>query len=300
MTMMLISVCLAVALFAASTLLIVTTLGGQSQVEARLAEVTTFRPPQTKTGFREVLAYLTRPLVPFRRMLRKKGEEDLAYRLSLAGFRQPGDMDTFLNAKLLCPVLGVLVATFTGSGNILPFGLVLAAVGFFAPDLFLIRAIARRKRAIELSLPDAMDLLVMCMEAGLGIDQAMLRVAEDQEYSSPALSDELLIISREQRAGRPRVDAWRNMSERVNVDTIRQFSGMLTQTERLGTPIATSLSQFADTLRTRRMLEAEEQAAKTTIKLVFPLALFIFPAMFVVILGPAGMAIANAFDSMGR
>ena len=148
-------------------------------------------------------------------------------------------------------MLGVLLATFTGRDNMLPLGLVLAAVGFFAPDLFLIRAISRRKRAIALSLPDAMDLLVMCMEAGLGMDQAMLRVAKDLRPSAPDLCDELLIIAREQRAGRPRVDAWRAMADRVDLDVVRQFSSMLTQSERLGTPIATALGQFADTLRTK-------------------------------------------------
>ena len=143
--------------------------------------------------------------------------------------------------------MGVLLATFTGRDNMLPLGLVLAAAGFFAPDLFLIRAISPRKKAIALNLPDAMDLLVMCMEAGLGMDQAMLRVAKEMRHSAPELCDELLIISREQRAGRPRVDAWRGMADRVDLDIVRQFSSMLTQSERLGTPIATSLGQFADT-----------------------------------------------------
>ena len=299
MSVTLISICLAVALFAALALLMLAIVGEPSAVETRLAELSTTRPPVRRWDWRDVLSYITRPLVPFRKLLRKQGEEDLAYRLSLAGFRQAGDLDTFLNAKLLCPILGVLLATFAGRESVLPIALVLAALGYFAPDLYLIRAIARRKRAIELALPDAMDLLVMCMEAGLGIDQAILRVASDMERSARHLSDELLLLSREQRAGRPRVDAWRNLAERVNIDTIRQFAAMLTQSERLGTPIATSMGQFADSLRTRRLLEAEEQAAKTTIKLVFPLALFIFPAMFVVILGPAGLAIVNAFESLG-
>jgi len=300
MTVLLIAFCVAVGLFAALALLIVAIVGDYSSVETRLAEVAPLQPPRSEYGVRDLLSYLTRPLLPFRRMLRRKGEDELAYRLALAGYRETGDIETFLNAKMLCPVLGVLLATFTGRDNVLPVGLVLAAAGFFAPDLFLIRAIARRKRAIALSLPDAMDLLVMCMEAGLGMDQAMLRVAKDMRYSAPELCDELSIISREQRAGRTRVDAWRSMADRVDLDIVRQFSSMLTQSERLGTPIATSLGQFADTLRTKRLLEAEERAAKTTIKLVFPLVLFIFPAMFVVILGPAGIAIGDAFNNVAR
>ena len=106
------------------------------------------------------------------------------------------------------------------------------------------------------------------------------------------------MLSREQRAGKPRVEAWRSMADRVDLDSVRQFSSMLAQSERLGTPIARALGQFADDLRTKRLTEAEERAAKTTIKLIFPLVLFIFPAMFVVILGPAAIALGNVFDQM--
>jgi len=295
MTPLLIAICVAVVLFAGSALLILVIAGDQSGVEARLAEVTTYEAPPVEAGVQGLLSQLSRLMLPFRRLLGQKGDEELAYRLGVAGFRNPGDVETFLNAKLLCPIVGVLIATFAGRDNALPLGMVLAAAGYFAPDLYLIRATAKRKREIALSLPDALDLLVMCMEAGLGMDQAMLRVATENLKSAPALSQELLIISREQRAGRPRGDAWRSMAERVDLDTIRQFASMLTQSEKLGTPIATALGQFADALRTKRLLEAEEQAAKTTIKLVFPLVLFIFPSMFIVILGPVVIAFTEAF-----
>jgi tight adherence protein C len=130
----------------------------------------------------------------------------------------------------------------------------------------------------------------------LGIDQAVLRIATELESVFPELAEELLIISREQRAGKPRLEAWRSMADRVNIDTVRQFVAMLVQTERLGTPIAQALGLFADGLRTKRMLMAEERAAKTTVKLIFPLVFFIFPALFVVILGPAGITIMRAFE----
>jgi tight adherence protein C len=117
---------------------------------------------------------------------------------------------------------------------------------------------------------------------------------------SPDLSYELMILCREQRAGKPRVEAWRTMADRLDVDAIRQFSSMLTQSERLGTPIARALAQFADGLRTKRLMSAEERAAKTSVKLLFPLVLFIFPAMFVVILGPAGITLAHAFENGPR
>src|SRR5262249_43235312 len=138
------------------------------------------------------------------------------------------------------------------------------------------------------------------MEAGLGMDQAVIRVSKEMEVPSPALSEEMQILCREQRAGKPRVDAWRSMSERVDLDSVRQFSSMLAQSERLGTPIARALAQFAETLRTKRIFDAEERAAKTTVKLIFPLVCFIFPAMFVVILGPAGIALADMFSQMGH
>jgi tight adherence protein C len=269
--------------------------GGQRALVARLADVGRPSIAEEPLGFKDFLALLLKPLEPLRRLLGQKGAEDLAHRLSLAGYRDPGDVDTFLNAKLLCPVVGVLLGTFVGGENWLLAVLALAVLGFFAPDLFLHYAKSRRKARIALDLPNAMDLLVMCMEAGLGLDQAMLRVSDELAKSAPALSEELSMVSREQRAGRPRVEAWRNMSDRVDLDTLRQFVGMLTQSERLGTPIARTMSQFADSLRVKRLMQAEEQAAKTPVKLVFPLVLFIFPAIWVVILGPAGFAIAEAF-----
>jgi len=223
-----------------------------------------------------------------------KGDEGLSFQLGLAGYREQGHLDTFLNAKLLGPAVGLLLATFAGRENLLVTSLVLGAAGFFAPDLFLIRRIKHRKQAIARSLPDAMDLLVICMEAGLGIDQAALRVANDLTTVSPDLCDELQIIAREQRAGKPRADAWQAMADRLDINIIDQFAGMLAQSERLGTPIAQSLGQFADNLRTKRLLEAEERAAKLSVKMIPPMVVFIFPAMFVVILGPSIIALQNA------
>jgi tight adherence protein C len=246
----------------------------------------------------DMLALVTRPLAPFRDWLRSNDEE-LSFRLSVAGYRKPEDADTFLSVKLLAPIVGVMLATFGGMQNFLIYAIFFAVAGFFVPDLWLFYAIAKRKEKIGKALPDALDLLVICMEAGLGIDQAVIRIASEIELIHPALSEELIIIGREQRAGKPRLDAWRSMADRVDLDTIRQFVAMLVQTERLGTPIARALSTFADGLRTKRMMLAEEQAAKTTIKLIFPLAIFIFPALFVVVLGPAILTMMKMFESFG-
>jgi len=169
----------------------------------------------------------------------------------------------------------------------------LSAVGFLAPDLWLTTAIARRRERVRLSLPDALDLLVICMEAGLGLDQAMIRVGRELAISNPDLSDEFLLINLEQRAGKPRLEAWRNMAERTDLEVVRSFVSMLVQTERFGTPISKSLSTFADGLRLKRRQRAEELAAKTTIKMIFPLALFIFPSMFIVLLAPAIISISR-------
>lgn len=303
MSALLLAVFAAVALFAASALVIFLIAGERSPTEARLVEVGALPGDGDAVPFRyrlgDLLSLVATPLAPLRDWLRSNDEE-LAYRLGVAGYRRPEDVETYLSCKLLAPVVGVLLATFAGAQNILTYGLILAAAGYFAPDIFLWRAIGKRKTKLGLALPDAMDLLVICMEAGLGLDQAVLRVAEEIEQVSPELSEELLIIGREQRAGKPRVEAWRSMANRVDLDPVRQFVGLLVQTEKLGTPIARALAQFADSLRIKRMLTAEENAAKTTIKLVFPLVFFIFPAIFVVLLGPAAVTLMQGLGQTAK
>ena len=306
MELIVIAVLLSLALFAAFSLIIFMVVGDRSAAESRLAalrptsdfgeaaDVSTFRQFRPQ----DALEMITRPLAPFRDWLRSRDDE-LSYRLGLAGFRNPSDADTFLSCKLLGPIVGILLATFFGGDNFLIAALLLGVLGFFAPDIFLFRAIARRKSKIGLALPDALDLLVICMEAGLGIDQATLRIAKEFEPVYPELSEELSITGYEQRAGKPRLEAWRAMSDRVDLDTVRQFVAMLVQTERLGTPIAKALGIFADNLRTKRMMEAEERAAKTTIKLIFPLAIFIFPALFIVLLGPGILSVLKAIENSG-
>jgi tight adherence protein C len=304
MGMVIIPVLLGLAVFAALALAIIMIVGERTTAESRLAalrSVSEFGEAEDVPAFRrfspqDALELLTRPLSPFRNWLRSRDDE-LAYRLSLAGFRNPGDPDTFLSCKLLGPVVGILLATFAGSDNFLYTAMILGVLGFFGPDIFLFRAIGRRKAKIAIALPDALDLLVICMEAGLGIDQATLRIAKEIEPVYPELSEELFITSYEQRAGKPRLDAWRSMSDRIDLDTVRQFVAMLVQTERLGTPIAKALGIFADTLRVKRMMLAEERAAKTTVKLIFPLAIFIFPALFIVLLGPGILSALQAIEN---
>jgi tight adherence protein C len=304
MTALLIAIFAAVALFAASALILLIATGERSPTQIRLAELSALssRHPEAaaiRDRVEGIIATITAPLAPFRDWVRSN-DEQLGFRLALAGFRKPQDAETFLSIKIMAPLVGILIATFASPQNILLFALVLGAVAFFAPDMLLFYLIGKRKTKLAQALPDVLDLLVICMEAGLGIDQAVLKIADEIQPVYPELSEELLIISREQRAGRPRIEAWRSMADRVDLDTIRQFVAMLVQTERLGTPIARALGAFADNLRTKRMLLAEENAAKTTIKLIFPLVLFIFPTLFVVLLGPAAIAIMQGLEQAGK
>jgi tight adherence protein C len=172
-------------------------------------------------------------------------------------------------------------------------------VGWVVPSFFLSIKVSRRQRAIQKALPDALDLLVICVEAGLGLNQALIRVAAEMRHVDELLTDEIVQANLELRAGTPRDQALIAMADRTGVADVRSLVTMLIQTERFGTSIARSLRVHADTMRTKRRQRAEEAAAKTTIKLVFPLAICIFPALFVVILGPALITIFNTLSGIG-
>src|SRR5439155_14718102 len=187
---------------------------------------------------------------------------------------KPEHIEIYTALKMLLPVFAIAAGSFFS--NMLTAIVVGSLAGFFGPDLILSNLVSRRQDSIRRALPDALDLLVICMEAGLGIDQAMVRVGEEIRLTSPALAEEFQIINREQRAGKVRLDAWRSMAGRVDIDYVRQFVTMLMQTERFGTPIANALGQFADSLRLRRTQPAEEQAAKTGAKRLFPLVLLVY------------------------
>ena len=174
-----------------------------------------------------------------------------------------------------------------------------ATIGWFVPGFLLSRRIAVRQKEIQKALPDAIDLLVICVEAGLALNQAFQRVATEIRHASELLSTEISQMNLEIRAGTPRDRALMGLGERTGVQDLRSLATMLVQTERFGTSIADSLRIHADTMRTKRQQRAEEAAAKTTIKMVFPLALCIFPAMFVVILGPAMIRIIQGFSMLG-
>lgn len=172
-----------------------------------------------------------------------------------------------------------------------------AVLGYVIPPVYVNMRRKARQKEMQRALPDALDLLVVCVEAGLALNQAIVRVSEETERLSPVLAEQLALVNLEIRAGTARDEALRNLGERTGLDDIKSLVAMLVQTDRFGTSIAQALRVQADTLRTKRRQRAEEAAAKTTIKLVFPLVLFIFPAMFVVILGPALIQILETLQN---
>lgn len=219
-------------------------------------------------------------------------------RLIRAGYRKDSTVKIFYGAKVLVPLTLCLLALVTGLAHSNAFFVYAVAlgVGFLAPDFWLGRQITRRQAQIRRGLPDALDLLVVCIEAGLSLDQASARTSEELRLGQPAVSDELSIVVLEQRAGRPRADAWKHFAERTDVDSVRNLASILVQSEKFGTSVAKTLRVHSDTLRTKRRQKVEEQAAKTTIKLVFPLVFFIFPSLFLVTLGPAVIIMSESFQ----
>lgn len=240
--------------------------------------------------------FLAKPFTIVRSLVISEPDPKLVRRLMLAGYRKPAHADIFLGSRLAIPsLLGLLVALFVSDNAVMYFILAIG-IGFFIPDFWLNWKVKRRRERIKLSLPDGLDFLAICLEAGLGLDQAIVRLGQELRISHPALAEELLQINFEQRAGVSRIAAWKTFSDRVDLESVRSFVAMLIQTDRFGTPISKSLGSFSDALRTQRRQLAEEMAAKTTIKLLFPLAIFIAPAMGIVLLGPAMISLAKHFQ----
>jgi tight adherence protein C len=204
-----------------------------------------------------------------------------------AGYRESRHMTMYLGARVFMALVGFGVIILT-SGLNSPLLLVgLTGLGFFIPRFLLKRKIRARQMRIRLGLADALDLTVICVEAGLALDQAVMRVGEDLKHAHPDLSNEFYLCNLEMRAGKPRAEALRNLVSRTGVDDIKSLVATLVQTDRFGTSVAQALRVHSDSLRTERRQRAEEQAAKTTIKMVPPLVVFVLPSIIVVTLGPA-------------
>jgi tight adherence protein C len=255
--------------------------------------------PKKKSQMTRVLAKaapaLSRPLQP------KSGKDigKLKARLVQAGFRHESHPSIFLGFKLAGLVIGLVVGGGTvlltsgiSQGSLMKAG-ALGGLFFYLPDIVMWFIAKKREDAIFLGLPDALDLLVVCVEAGLGLDQAMRKVAEEMKRSSRIVSEEFSLCNFQLQMGRPRNDVLHELGARSGVEDLRALAAILIQADKFGSSIAQALRVQSDAMRTRRRQLAEEKAAKTAVKLIFPLVIFIFPAIFVVLVGPAAITIVN-------
>jgi tight adherence protein C len=261
-------------------------------LEQRLMEVAgsrraAIKVPTPKTSFTDVMTKLGSfaPQSPA-----EMGK--LKRRLVCAGYRQTYAVSVFIGIRVGVGAVCFLIAVTPLVGRpSLPLALSVAALGYVLPGMVLARLAKRRQHRIRLQLPDALDLLVVSVEAGLGLDQALQRVGDEIAFAHPDLSEELRLINLELRAGTAREDALKNLADRTEVDDLASLVAMLIQTDKFGTSVAQALRVHSDTLRTKRRQRAEEAAAKTGVKMVFPLVCCIFPAIWVVTIGPAAIKI---------
>jgi len=257
------------------------------------------RDSVAKKMVRKVAPIATKPVMP------KNAEEltRLNLKLSNAGFRGENTSNLFLASKTTLAILLTVVAllyTWGSGGNLqhmATWTICLAAVGFMAPNVWLKMAIDRRAEKVRNGLPDSLDLMVITVESGLGLDAAIQRVGDEMKNVHPILSEEFQISALETQMGIPRAEALNNMAGRTGVGEVKSLVSIINQAERFGTSIAHALRNQADALRVKRKQAAEERAQKTTVKLMVPLIMFIFPAIFVVLAGPAALRLISTLGN---
>lgn len=288
-------------IFCASMLLILLVILRTTPEDQRMIDIVkSNRPDQRQMGKKERFEeglYTTARVI--RSWLGMKVSAKSIGRLTSAGFRSAAAPDIFFAAQFLIPLLAAFAGSFIPI-NTLFWVFALAAIGYIAPNFWLTDQVSRRKERIRRSLPDAIDLLVICVDAGLGLDQALLRVTEELALSHPDIQEEFSYLHLEQSAGRPRLETWQNLASRTRIAELSTFASMLTQTDRFGTPIAKVLNSFAEDLRWKRHQRAQEAAAKAKIKIIFPLVFCIFPCLFIVLLGPALISISSSLKAIGK
>ncbi len=218
-------------------------------------------------------------------------------RLGRAGYYTLGPAAVYTLAQILPPLLFAAAALWFAPPGVLKWvlGGLAGLLGYQVPGLWLYRKTVLRQKQIENGLPDLLDLLIVCLEAGAALDQAIIKASDELVLSYPALAEEFRMLVTETRAGKPRLEAFRNLASRTGVEDIRALVSMLVQTDRFGTSVANALRTHADVSRTKRRQRAEERAAKLGVKLVFPLVFMLFPAFFVVTLGPAVIQFVRVF-----
>jgi tight adherence protein C len=238
-----------------------------------------------------------------------KDESELSntsFALLRAGFYGKNAAKIFWGAKIALASAGLFLALairfLTGfeaaMGVVLLVVIVPGVIGMYLPNYWLKNRIAKRRHAIQCSLPDALDLMVVCVEAGMGLDQAIHRVSEEMSVSDPILSQEFKLVILELRAGKARQDALKNLARRVNLEDVNSLVTLIVQSDSFGTSIAKTLRVYSDAMRTTRYQRAEEIASKLPVKILFPLILFILPALFMVLAGPASIKLMGVFKQM--
>jgi tight adherence protein C len=272
-----------------------------ANIDDRLRDVLGRQRPTTADAANadQVVAFLKRMGERLPKSPKDLGKIQL--RLVQAGYRGSEAVPVFLAIRVgFALAMFVLCMTPLLVKPNLMMGLAAAALGYVLPGMVLARKARRRQHRIRLSLADALDLLVVSVEAGLGLDQALARVGQELAFAYPDLSSELRLVNLELLAGTGRSDALRNLADRTGVDDLSSLVAMLVQTDKFGTSVANSLRVFSETLRTKRRQRAEEAAAKTGVKMVFPLVVCIFPAIWIVTIGPAAIQFMKVLGPMGR
>jgi len=272
-------------------------------IERRLGELTVGGHADAKADKSEYAKAIVDALKRVGNVAPKSASETgkLQQRLVAAGYRSKEALVVFFGIRLACALAGfaLLMSPIILRPNLL-MALGASALGYLLPGMGLARMAKKRQHKIRLGLPDALDLLVDSVEAGLGLDQAIQRVGVELDFAHPELSEELSLINLELRAGKARREALHNLAERTGVDDISSLVAMLVQTDKFGTSVAQSLRVHSETVRTKRRQRAEEAAAKTGVKMVFPLVFCIFPAIFVVTIGPAAIKFVQVLVPMAQ
>jgi tight adherence protein C len=286
---------------------------GMSPVERRLRAISEAKEAHNTHQEGEFTVRWVQPVAKI--ILPKEGwrRSQLRTRMIRAGFRGPNALPVFLGSKLLlalAPLLILLIVLLVSPFLAVAPGFVInqqfalttllpaAIVGFYLPDLYILRKVHLRQRSIIEAFPDAMDMLVVCVEAGLGLDAAIQRVGDEMIVSHPVLASEFNVLSLELRAGKSREEALRSLADRTGVDDVQALTTLLIQAEHFGTSVAGALREHSNDMRIKRIQRARERAAKLPVKLIFPIILFIFPALFLVILGPALVQIVKGFKAV--
>ena len=259
-----------------------------SAIDRRIEELTFTPEVEEKPRLQALIAVFKR--LGERAPKSPKEMGSLRLRLVQAGYRRDEALTIFFGIRIAFALFlfSIFSTGLVGRPNIM-LALGGLGLGYILPGMLLARMAKRRAHRIRLSLADALDLLVVSVEAGLGLDQALTRVGAELAFAYPELSDELRLINLELRAGKPRPEALRNLADRTGVDDLSSLVTMLIQTDKFGTSVAQSLRVYSETLRTKRRQRAEEAAAKTGVKMVFPLVICIFPAIWIVTIGPAAI-----------